>query len=378
MTPSDSPPRIIVPENIRFTYVPRPGLLRLTLVNAFLNLITLTIYRFWAKTNVRRHIWSCVQINGEPLEYTGRGIELFLGALIVFSVLGLPAALIIGYLSIAYGPEHPGIAGVQVLLFMIISVLWGAAIFKARRYQLSRTLWRGIRGGLEGSAFIYTLLYFGSLLARSFTFGWSTPALNFSLQEHMMRATRFGSLPFEFRGRAGPLYPSYALCWFLTAIVALAIFGVVAGFALPNLSEIFGPMGGDQPKPTPEQEWKIGMIILMVIGGGLLLFLVYPLIWSLYTAREMSLFARSTSAGMARFDMQVSAASVAWLTVGNFLLTVFTFGIARPYVMQRTVRFYCDRLALQGTIDIDGIRQSSAELSRTGEGLADAFDVGGL
>ena len=54
-------------EPIRIDYVPRDGLLRLTIINFLLGIVTLTIYRFWAKTNVRRHIWRCVHINGEPL-----------------------------------------------------------------------------------------------------------------------------------------------------------------------------------------------------------------------------------------------------------------------------------------------------------------------
>src|SRR4029079_17674211 len=75
---------------ISIEYIEKPGLGRIALVNFLLSLVTLTIYRFWAKTNVRRHIWSCVHINGEPLEYTGRGIELFLGFLIVFGLFILP------------------------------------------------------------------------------------------------------------------------------------------------------------------------------------------------------------------------------------------------------------------------------------------------
>ena len=145
-------------------YVPRDGLLKLSLVNFLLGIVTLTIYRFWARTNVRRHIWSCVHINGQPLEYTGKGGEPFKGALIVFAVLGLPVILAVSAISIAYGPEHPAVAGIQTLVFLIVSILWGAALFRARRYQLSRTLWRGIRGGLEGSATTYSLTYFGALL----------------------------------------------------------------------------------------------------------------------------------------------------------------------------------------------------------------------
>ena len=78
---------------ISIEYVDKPGLLRIALINALLFVVTLSLYRFWAKTNVRRHIWGCVHVNGEPLEYTGRGLELFLGALIVFGVAIFLASL---------------------------------------------------------------------------------------------------------------------------------------------------------------------------------------------------------------------------------------------------------------------------------------------
>src|SRR6476619_6900799 len=47
---------------ISIEYIEKPGLGRIALVNFVLILATLSIYRFWAKTNVRRHIWSCVHI----------------------------------------------------------------------------------------------------------------------------------------------------------------------------------------------------------------------------------------------------------------------------------------------------------------------------
>jgi uncharacterized membrane protein YjgN (DUF898 family) len=49
--------------------------------------VTLGIYRFWLATDMRRFLWSHTQIGGETLEYTGRGIELFLGFLIAIAVL---------------------------------------------------------------------------------------------------------------------------------------------------------------------------------------------------------------------------------------------------------------------------------------------------
>ena len=109
---------------IRVEYVPRTGLLSMTIVNFLLSVATLTFYRFWAKTRVRRHIWSCVYINGQNLEYTGRGIELFKGALFVFAILGLPAVVLIAGLTFWLGSDHPSVAGVQALLILGAWVLF--------------------------------------------------------------------------------------------------------------------------------------------------------------------------------------------------------------------------------------------------------------
>lgn len=369
-------------EKIRIDYVPRDGLLKLSLVNFFLGIVTLTIYRFWARTNVRRHIWACVHINGQPLEYTGKGIELFKGALIVFAVLGLPVIIAISAVSIAYGPEHPAVVGIQTLVFLIVTLLWGAALYRARRYQLSRTLWRGIRGGLEGSAITYSLTYFGALLARAMTLGWTTPIMNLNLQQQMLGATRFGDMPFRFKGRAGPLYPTYALCWFLTlgAIIAgvVLIFTGIEPFLGSSVSEWLSQIFiGDNP--SPQDSWTA---VLLVLGGLFALFLVfsliYPVIWAFYTARELAVFAGYTTMDQARFRLNATAGSIIALTIGNLLLWIVTLGIATPFIQQRLIRYLCDRLEIEGEVDVDRIMQSRAALDTTGEGLADALDVGGI
>src|SRR5918995_781358 len=47
--------------------------------NLLLNIITLSIYRFWGKTNIRRYAWSHTSLQDQRFEYTGRGGELFVG-----------------------------------------------------------------------------------------------------------------------------------------------------------------------------------------------------------------------------------------------------------------------------------------------------------
>lgn len=373
----DSPD--LMGEPIRIQYAPRPGLGGLSIVNFLLTIITLGVYRFWAKTNVRKHIWRCVHINGQPLEYTGRGIELFLGFLIVLGVFILPFIILVVFLSLALGPEHPAIIAVQLLLYLVIAVLWGAALYRARRYQLSRTLWRGIRGTLVGSSLTYSLTYFGSLLARGMSLGWSTPVLNTVLQEQIISDMRFGDLAFKFRGRAGPLYPTYALCWFLT-VVAIIVAAAAIGFEISALSgqgleQAFDQVFGENRNPSSEQVWTVWFTISVFVATYLGFFVVVPMLWAIYTAKELSTFASYTTAGNASFKLHATAGSLISLVIVNLLILIFTIGIGRPFVQQRLVRYMCDRLEVIGTIDVNKVLQSRAELSKTGEGLADAFDV---
>jgi uncharacterized membrane protein YjgN (DUF898 family) len=102
------------------------------------------------------------------------------------------------------------------------------------------------------------------------------------------------------------------------------------------------------------------------------------MIWSLYTAREMAMFAKYTKLGSVQFRLNATAPSIIGLAVGNLLLWLFTLGIAAPFIQQRLIRYFCDRITVEGRIDVDSILQSRAPLEKTGEGLADAFDVGGF
>jgi uncharacterized membrane protein YjgN (DUF898 family) len=363
------------PERLNFTYVKRPGLLKLTLVNLLLSIITLGFYRFWAKTNVRKHIWSSVHINGEPLEYTGTGMELFKGFLMVFFCLILPYILAVTAATLVQGPESPIAVALQGAFVLAVYVLWGFAIYKARKFQLSRTNWRGIRGTLVGNAMIYSLLYFGSIIAKSMSAGWATPVMNTVLAEQITNDMRFGDAAFKFKGRAGPLYPTYALCWFLTLVAIVAFFTLaIASSAISDqLKTIF------TPDASPETIQEIaGYIALAAILFLLIFSLVIPMLWAVYTAMEMRTFATYTRFDGVPFTLNATWFSVVRLTIINLLLIIFTLGIAWPFVQQRIVKFFVDRMKLEGLVDVDRIQQSAAALPSRGEGLADAFDIGGL
>jgi uncharacterized membrane protein YjgN (DUF898 family) len=59
-----------------------------------LTVLTLGIYRFWARTRLRRYIWSAIDAGGDSFEYTGTGLEKFLGFLIALVVLAVYLGLL--------------------------------------------------------------------------------------------------------------------------------------------------------------------------------------------------------------------------------------------------------------------------------------------
>ena len=381
-TMTDSPPSTSAPESLTFSYVKRPGLFKIALINFFLGIVTLSIWHFWGKTNIRRHVWSCIHINGEPLEYTGTGGELFRGFLMVFAMFILPYLILVVVLNFYLGPHHPALAGLQFLFGLMIWLLAGFALYKQRNFQLTRTNWRGIRGNMAGSAFTYSLTYFGSLLARGASLGWATPVMNTVLQEQMIGEMRFGDAAFKFKGRAGVLYPTYALCWLLALFTVIA----VGAFAAFEASQWFGSeIGGAFDRvfkpnhtgnPSSLDQFNVAVVIGSVIAAYLLLGLLISMLWSIYSAKEMRTFALFTRFDGAQFKLKATAFSIVRLVIGNLLLLIFTLGLARPFVVQRNIRYVFNRLSLDGAVDLNRIQQSVALQPKRGEGLADAFDLG--
>ncbi len=124
---------------------------RLVTRGAGLELITVGFYRFWLATDIRRHLWSNSHIDGDAAEYTGRGRELLIGFLIALAIL-VPVYLAY-FLAGLEAERYKAFASIPLLAFFY---LFGQfAIYRARRYRLTRTVWRGVRFWMSGSGWAY-------------------------------------------------------------------------------------------------------------------------------------------------------------------------------------------------------------------------------
>ena len=152
-TPTNPPPVPVpppLPATPQFTGN-RKGFFNLVARGAGLELVTLGFYRFWLLTDIRRHLWSNTVIDGDAAEYTGRGRELLIGFLIAMAIL-MPIYL--GYFLIGIEAERWQ-ALASFPLIAAFYVFGQFAIYRARRYRLTRTVWRGVRFWMTGSGWAY-------------------------------------------------------------------------------------------------------------------------------------------------------------------------------------------------------------------------------
>lgn len=356
------------PTNAPFAQHAASGtILRLALVNGLLNLITLSWWRFWGNTRVRRLLWSHTTAWGEPLEYTGTGKELFLGFLVVLIVVLAPLGVAFTALQSLTVTGNPlAFLGIMALQIVVL-FLAGAGLYRARRYRLSRTLWRGIRGGQDGSAWVYGLMVVAALAAGIVTLGWAWPWAEMRLERYKLANTTFGDRRFECEAKLGSLYLHFGMSW----LIAAAMVGLTIALAINLLPALAMLLPDAVIGPIP-----VGMVagtLILVVA----LFLAIAIPFAMYRVAFWRQIAANTRFAGVSFAFAPTSEKLLWLGLGNWLLTSLTLGLLRPVAAWRTFRFACQHLRVEGEIDFAAIAQGAASTERMAEGLAAAFDGAG-
>ena len=77
---------------------------RIWLKNIMFTFMTLGIYSFWGKTNLRKYVYGLFSLDGDRFEYAGTGGELFKGFLKTLPIL----VIIFGPITI-FGEQYPAV-----------------------------------------------------------------------------------------------------------------------------------------------------------------------------------------------------------------------------------------------------------------------------
>ena len=190
---------------------------RLVVRGAGLELITVGFYRFWLATDIRRHLWSNTNIDGDAAEYTGRAKELLIGFLFALAIL-VPVYL--AYFLAGLEAERLK-AFASFPLFAFFYLFGQFAIYRARRYRLTRTVWRGVRFWMSGSGWAYAAraALWGVLMIL--TLGLVLPWREAALERYKMRHSYYGDLQGSFDGRG---WEFFKRGWWLWPLAPIALY----------------------------------------------------------------------------------------------------------------------------------------------------------
>ncbi len=271
----------------------------MVLKGLFLTIVTLGIYRFWYMTNVRRFLWNNSEVDGDFLEYTGRGVELFIGFLIAVAVL-IPfyAVLFLG----AYYFDPVTAVIVQIVYLFALVVLAQYALYRARRYRLTRTIWRGIRFQQSGSGWAYAWRSILWGLLTSLTLWLAYPWMRASLERYKMNNTWYGDQQGAFSGTGGQLFWKTLPVW-LVSIVLIFAFGALMASVVPK--------PGDPAPGLSAMHWLITVVPFLLI-------LVLAVVLSVYWAIEYKWWANASSIGPATASCDLGAFAFFKVYLGYF------------------------------------------------------------
>ena len=358
--------------------------------------------RFWLKTDQRRFYWLHTTLGGDSFEYRGTARELVVGFLFAvaiympfaaaYSLAGLYAETVQAYASLPF--------------FLLTFAFSQYAAFRARRYRLTRTGFRGLRFWMGGTPWALGLGSFGWLVLTAITAGLAYPWMQAWVERYKMRNARFGNLPGGFSGTGWGLARQYLV--FGLVLVLVGALGMVAvGFASVSLAVGGGYLAWSlllalfvvvvlvpalSVASVIGMRWWLNGISFgdlrvstsiratAMIGPAVKTLLIILLALGLWCALGFGLaeaLLRKSGGGL-RTDLFTSVFAVIpvllWSTVGligvSFLKTVF-------YNLE-FVRRIAAATTVSGLETLDTVAAAGAAEGAMGEGLADALGADGF
>ena len=392
---------------------------RILVRGAFLLLITLGLYRFWLATDIRRFLWAQTAIDGQPLEYSGTAMELLQGFLVAIALL-LPIYTVFLIAVLDLGLLGNLLSGFAVLVLAFLSQY---GIYLARRYRLTRTVFRGLRLYQTGSAIRYAVCAIWWWSLTVVTFGLAYPFNRAALERFKMRNTYYGDLQGRFEGSGWRLFARGFLLWLL---VMLPILAALSSFVQVDWAAATGAMrGGDDmlgrmDRASPGFLIAIGFGILALCASIILALLLLPVFHAMVTRWWVSgvrfgeivalshlrtgdvyfaylrfvgyalLFALLIVAGIfvALFligltaqttSSEISEIFTVLLMIGIYVISALGLSTLYQAVVSLSVwRLTARSTELSDTRSLAHVRAAGEASSPLGEGIADILNLGGI
>ena len=376
---------------------------KIWIVNILLTVVTLGIYYPWAKVRNARYFYANSTLEGKNFEYHATGKQLFIGYII--SMVLLILYIVIQNVSV--------VGGFVVLGLLFIAFPW--IIWRSMKFNMRVTSFSNVRfsfaGKLSGAYFNFLLLpilfiiaiyaipaalaYFtmmsggGSsvkqwMIALGFLI---VPALAVFLYSYMKKrnvkylynGSRYGQGEFSSDAVVAPFVT------ILLKTIGLFLLGVAGLFAISGLIIWSMGLGSDLMQLAPAMndpearasvvQSPLVIILIAVIYIGFIFVSLLAFAYSYARQREY-IYDTTTLDNKISFKSTLRARKLAFVTITNFLLVIFTLGLAMPWAKVRMARLLLGNSQVDTSVGIDGyVTQQQKEQSSLGEQIGDAFDV---
>lgn len=366
----------------------------LVLQTTFLTIITLGIYRFWMKARMRGYYWSAILPNDTPLEYSGTGLEKLLGFFIAVVILAIYLGifqLILTFLGLSYfaGGQWQTMVGLNLSLLAVFPLIYFAQ-YRARRYILSRTRWRGVRFGMEVAGLKYAAYAVGQSIITVLSLGLLMPRQTYNLEKFRTDRTWFGDLRLRQGGRwqmifrpwltfYGVLVIGFSLGWLgnSTGQEIYLLLGATAIYLGGALAFLYYSVSAFRELTNHKEAGKeirfsskvrVGSVLRIYTLGGIIVFCVLSLLFIALA------FAIGTDFSL---DLNLVSALATPSTAVIYLVFLLLFGaLTQVFITQPLLAHYMTTLAIENAAELDHVAQREEDDMVEAEGFADALDVG--
>lgn len=339
---------------------------KIWIVNLLLTIVTLSLYRPWARVRTKRYLYQNTEINGQRFDFHADPKSMFLGHLLVVAALGVFAVC-----SVVVPPFAACLAVIFWLAFPFLLV-------RSVRFNLTNTSAGNVRMGFAGTSGGYYMLLLklvGMLLLGTlagflvggifgFVFGRGTIASSiisglclvcfeamaivyFVWKQALFFANnaQFGDLSFQSELRFGSVLRKaavWAAIYFagVVIMVLIAVLSMLSGSSMPNLG-------------SPSA--------LLISAGPGLLFFALPLIafWAFKAFVQASAhnlyWNHFTVDSRHQFTSNLAIGPFIGLSLRNGILILFTLGLYYPVARVKVISAklaslslsHCDQLVAQ-------------------------------
>ena len=360
---------------------------RIWIVNLLLSIVTLSLYRPWAKVRRLRYFYANTLVDGHAFDFHGNPWKMLRGYLLV------------GLMFIAYSVAGRFSAMAALVAIAIVAVLWPALLRASMQFRLGNTSWRGLRfrftGTLSGAyacmlpmfipAFVLAMLRFEIVDPQHPTMAYiahiylvmGLSALVAPLMWWMFKRYQHGHYSLgQWQTRldvgAGRAYGLglRVIGVFLLSLLVVGILVAIVGGIVAAVAASGGHMpslGGNKP---------LMFAVFFVVGMAMyFLMLIVPVPYAM--SRGQNMIWSGTRCDELRFDSKLPFGALLGLTLKNWLLMIVTLGLYWPFAAVAFYKLRVESLTPQLSGDLDQLQaQAAANASdASGDAAGDLFGI---